>query len=138
MQPSGPMGVKVTVEWAGFRATMAAASSSLYSGSKLLLGFTCKGKKMPLKFRWTIAFLVFTLSRCFADDDHEMEEFLKREHSLSKPYQGTCGTGGGRALRGEDRYFQNNVLTHELVHALAAFLRLNHSISYASRLVVLS
>ncbi|XP_039855887.1 lectin, mannose-binding 2-like a isoform X2 [Simochromis diagramma] len=89
MQPSGPMGVKVTVQWAGFRATMAAASSSsLYSGSKLLLGFTCKGKKMPLKFRWTIAFLVVTLSRCFADDDHEMEEFLKREHSLSKPYQG--------------------------------------------------
>uniref|UniRef100_A0A668RWX4 L-type lectin-like domain-containing protein n=2 Tax=Oreochromis aureus TaxID=47969 RepID=A0A668RWX4_OREAU len=43
---------------------------------------------MPLKFRWTIAFLVVTLSRCFADDDHEMEEFLKREHSLSKPYQG--------------------------------------------------
>ncbi|XP_006789001.1 lectin, mannose-binding 2-like a isoform X1 [Neolamprologus brichardi] len=66
----------------------AASSSSLYSGSKLLLGFTCKGKKMPLKFRWTIAFLVVTLSRCFADDDHEMEEFLKREHSLSKPYQG--------------------------------------------------
>ncbi|XP_004538101.1 lectin, mannose-binding 2-like a isoform X2 [Maylandia zebra] len=43
---------------------------------------------MPLKFRWTIAFLVVTLSLCFADDDHEMEEFLKREHSLSKPYQG--------------------------------------------------
>ncbi|XP_005720556.1 lectin, mannose-binding 2-like a isoform X2 [Pundamilia nyererei] len=43
---------------------------------------------MPLKFCWTIAFLVVTLSLCFADDDHEMEEFLKREHSLSKPYQG--------------------------------------------------
>lgn len=43
---------------------------------------------MPFKSYWTLAFLIFTISRCFADDDHEMEEFLKREYSLSKPYQG--------------------------------------------------
>lgn len=33
--------------------------------------------------------LLFTIDRCFSEDDHEMEEFLKREYSLSKPYQGT-------------------------------------------------
>lgn len=69
---------------------------------------------MPFKLYWTVAFLLFTLNRCFADDDHEMEEFLKREHSLSKPYQGTCGKGG--AHRGEDRCFQNNALTDQISH----------------------
>lgn len=47
-------------------------------------------KIMPLKSHWTLVFLIFTVSRCFADDDHEMEEFLKREYSLSKPYQGNA------------------------------------------------
>uniref|UniRef100_A0A3B4A0A9 L-type lectin-like domain-containing protein n=1 Tax=Periophthalmus magnuspinnatus TaxID=409849 RepID=A0A3B4A0A9_9GOBI len=32
-------------------------------------------------------------SSCFSDDDHEMEEFLKREFSLSKPYQGVGSLG---------------------------------------------
>lgn len=45
---------------------------------------------MPLKPRWAFAFLVFTVSLCVAEDDHEMEEFLKREYSLSKPYQGNA------------------------------------------------
>lgn len=47
-------------------------------------------KRMPLKPRRAFVFLVFTASLCFADDDHEMEEFLKREYSLSKPYQGNA------------------------------------------------
>ncbi|KAM9841664.1 lectin, mannose-binding 2-like a [Aulostomus maculatus] len=34
-----------------------------------------------------------TRGMCFADDDHEMEEFLKREYSLSKPYQGVGSLG---------------------------------------------
>uniref|UniRef100_A0A3Q0SIQ6 Lectin, mannose-binding 2-like a n=1 Tax=Amphilophus citrinellus TaxID=61819 RepID=A0A3Q0SIQ6_AMPCI len=73
---------------------MAAASgSSHHSDSKLLVRFTCRGKKMPFKLYWTVVFFLFTLNRCFADDDHEMEEFLKREHSLSKPYQGVGSSG---------------------------------------------
>ncbi|XP_035524074.1 lectin, mannose-binding 2-like a [Morone saxatilis] len=50
-------------------------------------------EKMPFKSLWTFAFLILTASRCFADDDHEMEEFLKREFSLSKPYQGVGSLG---------------------------------------------
>ncbi|XP_030598467.1 lectin, mannose-binding 2-like a isoform X2 [Archocentrus centrarchus] len=73
---------------------MAATSgSSHHSDSKLLVRFTCRGKKMPFKLYWTVVFFLFTLNRCFADDDHEMEEFLKREHSLSKPYQGVGSSG---------------------------------------------
>uniref|UniRef100_UPI003AAC5853 lectin, mannose-binding 2-like a isoform X3 n=1 Tax=Centroberyx gerrardi TaxID=166262 RepID=UPI003AAC5853 len=49
---------------------------------------------MPFKSYWTAALLILTLGRCFADDDHhELEEFLKREYSLSKPYQGVGSAG---------------------------------------------
>ncbi|XP_069028234.1 lectin, mannose-binding 2-like a [Embiotoca jacksoni] len=51
------------------------------------------GKIMPFILYWNLAFLILTASRCFADDDHEMEEFLKREYSLSKPYQGVGSYG---------------------------------------------
>ncbi|XP_040053225.2 lectin, mannose-binding 2-like a [Gasterosteus aculeatus] len=50
-------------------------------------------KIMSFKPHWTLAFLLFASSRCFADGDHEMEEFLKREYSLSKPYQGVGSLG---------------------------------------------
>ncbi|KAK9532427.1 hypothetical protein VZT92_009809 [Zoarces viviparus] len=50
-------------------------------------------KTMSFKSYWTFAFLMFASSRCSADDDHEMEEFLKREYSLSKPYQGVGSLG---------------------------------------------
>lgn len=52
---------------------------------------------IPFNPRWAFVLLFLTESLCFADDDHEMEEFLKREYSLSKPYQGnvTWHTGGG-------------------------------------------
>uniref|UniRef100_A0A8C7HQA1 Lectin, mannose-binding 2-like a n=1 Tax=Oncorhynchus kisutch TaxID=8019 RepID=A0A8C7HQA1_ONCKI len=44
---------------------------------------------MTPKTYWTFVIILITTCRSFADDDnHEMEEFLKREHSLSKPYQG--------------------------------------------------
>ncbi|KAF7662952.1 hypothetical protein LDENG_00221920 [Lucifuga dentata] len=43
---------------------------------------------MAFKYYWTIVLFILTVNHCFADDDHEMEEFLKREYSLSKPYQG--------------------------------------------------
>ncbi|XP_026152477.1 lectin, mannose-binding 2-like a isoform X2 [Mastacembelus armatus] len=52
-----------------------------------------RGKMLPWKLYWTFAFILFTTSRCFADDDHGMEEFLKREYSLSKPYQGVGSSG---------------------------------------------
>eukprot|EP00063_Salmo_salar_P016059 XP_013990894.1 PREDICTED: uncharacterized protein LOC106566875 isoform X3 [Salmo salar] len=43
---------------------------------------------MDLKTYWTFVFLLIATGRSFAEDGHyEMEEFLKREHSLSKPYQ---------------------------------------------------
>ncbi|TNN81161.1 VIP36-like protein [Liparis tanakae] len=69
---------------------MAAASSSEnYWEPKSLF----RRKIMSFKSCWTFAFLVFAICRCSADDDHEMEEFLKREYSLSKPYQGVGSLG---------------------------------------------
>lgn len=66
---------------------MAAVSGNhLYRGSKI----TSVRKIMHLKPRWAFVFIVLTARLCFADDDHEMEEFLKREYSLSKPYQGNA------------------------------------------------
>ncbi|XP_060916671.1 lectin, mannose-binding 2-like a isoform X1 [Labrus mixtus] len=50
-------------------------------------------KKMPFNLHWTFTVLIFIASRCSADEDHEMEEFLKREYSLSKPYQGVGSLG---------------------------------------------
>ncbi|AWP15307.1 putative VIP36-like protein [Scophthalmus maximus] len=70
---------------------MAAAcrSSSHCGESNSAFRFISRGKTMPFKSHGTLALLLLlTLSLCFADDDHEMEEFLKREYSLSKPYQG--------------------------------------------------
>uniref|UniRef100_A0A8C7ME17 Lectin, mannose-binding 2-like a n=1 Tax=Oncorhynchus kisutch TaxID=8019 RepID=A0A8C7ME17_ONCKI len=44
---------------------------------------------MALKLYWTFVFLLILAGRSFAEDGHyEMKEFLKREHSLSKLYQG--------------------------------------------------
>ncbi|KAJ8286553.1 hypothetical protein GJAV_G00040500 [Gymnothorax javanicus] len=37
--------------------------------------------------KWVFLYLIFIISRCWGDDGHELEEFLKREHSLAKPYQ---------------------------------------------------
>ncbi|CAL9683461.1 unnamed protein product [Knipowitschia caucasica] len=42
---------------------------------------------------FTFTLLCLHWSRCSSDDDHEMEEFLKREFSLSKPYQGVGSLG---------------------------------------------
>lgn len=56
-------------------------------------------KIMSFKPHWTLAFLLFASSRCFADGDHEMEEFLKREYSLSKPYQGNAACTTDRPQR---------------------------------------
>ncbi|XP_028273137.1 lectin, mannose-binding 2-like a isoform X2 [Parambassis ranga] len=48
---------------------------------------------MPCKLHLYLVLFIFTARQCFADDDHEMEEFLKREFSLSKPYQGVGSSG---------------------------------------------
>ncbi|XP_042250918.1 lectin, mannose-binding 2-like a isoform X1 [Thunnus maccoyii] len=73
---------------------MAADSrSNRCSGCKSLSSLFSTRNTMPCKSYWTLAFLIVIVSRCFADDDHEMEEFLKREYSLSKPYQGVGSSG---------------------------------------------
>ncbi|XP_036384937.1 lectin, mannose-binding 2-like a isoform X1 [Megalops cyprinoides] len=42
---------------------------------------------MAKNTRWIFLSLLLIASPCRSDDGHEMEEFLKREHSLTKPYQ---------------------------------------------------
>ncbi|XP_011603148.2 lectin, mannose-binding 2-like a isoform X2 [Takifugu rubripes] len=80
-----PIERKRIIQWAEPCPTMAAVCGNhLYRESKI----TILRKIMPLKPRWAFVFLIITTSLCSADDDHEMEEFLKREYSLSKPYQG--------------------------------------------------
>ncbi|KAM9793784.1 lectin, mannose-binding 2-like a isoform X2 [Syngnathus typhle] len=44
-------------------------------------------KMTPFKLLCYFILFIFTVNHCIADDDHEMEEFLKREYSLTKPYQ---------------------------------------------------
>ncbi|CAN9504505.1 unnamed protein product [Ophioblennius macclurei] len=68
---------------------MAAASRRNHLPSSL----PSKRKIMPFKSPFTLIFIVLAASWCFADDDHEMEEFLKREFSLTKPYQGVGSFG---------------------------------------------
>lgn len=62
---------------------------------------------MPKKMFFTLVFLYVTINGCFGDDDHEMEEFLKREYSLSKPYQGILIQGKMNGWMW-GRCFQNN------------------------------
>ncbi|XP_011480078.1 VIP36-like protein isoform X2 [Oryzias latipes] len=50
--------------------------------------FLHRGNRMSFKLFVMFILLLFTVEKGFSDDDHEMEEFLKREYSLSKPYQG--------------------------------------------------
>lgn len=86
MQLNEPIGRKTIIQWTKFSPTMAAVCGNhLYGVTKAFMW-----KRMPLKPRWAFVILVLTASLCFADDDHEMEEFLKREYSLSKPYQGNA------------------------------------------------
>lgn len=85
---------------------MAVVSRS--SDFKSLFSLFSKRKIMPLNSYWTLIVLIFTVSQCFSDDDHEMEEFLKREYSLSKPYQGNVThsvNGLGGMLLGEGQMF---------------------------------
>ncbi|XP_008422523.1 lectin, mannose-binding 2-like a isoform X1 [Poecilia reticulata] len=72
---------------------MAAVNSSKLSLSKSQLNVMSKWNIMPYKLHLIFTFLLLFVSLCFSDDDHEMEEFLKREFSLSKPYQGVGSLG---------------------------------------------
>lgn len=58
----------------------------------------CIWSTMPCKLYVFFTCLLLLVSRCFSDDDHEMEEFLKREFSLSKPYQGRRRTDVSRRM----------------------------------------
>uniref|UniRef100_A0A3B5QUQ1 Lectin, mannose-binding 2-like a n=1 Tax=Xiphophorus maculatus TaxID=8083 RepID=A0A3B5QUQ1_XIPMA len=72
---------------------MAAVNSSKHSRSKSQLNAISKWNIMQYKLYLICTFLLLFVSLCFSDDDHEMEEFLKREFSLSKPYQGVGSLG---------------------------------------------
>ncbi|XP_029024472.1 lectin, mannose-binding 2-like a isoform X1 [Betta splendens] len=73
---------------------MAAACSRNHSReSKSPFCFILRGNIMGFHIYRAVACLILTISPCFAEDDHEMEEFLKREYSLSKPYQGVGSLG---------------------------------------------
>ncbi|XP_007568989.1 lectin, mannose-binding 2-like a isoform X2 [Poecilia formosa] len=72
---------------------MAAVNSSKLSRSKSQLNVMSRWNIMPYKLHLIFTFLLLFVSLCFSDDDHEMEEFLKREFSLSKPYQGVGSLG---------------------------------------------
>ncbi|KAG5840970.1 VIP36-like protein [Anguilla rostrata] len=56
-------------------------SSTLFSDTVYCCG-------MFSQIRWVFFFLFFTASQCWSDEGYEREEFLKREYSLMKPYQG--------------------------------------------------
>ncbi|KAL4609450.1 VIP36-like protein isoform X2 [Arapaima gigas] len=69
-------------------ATMTGKESASERGCKSPLAWSCY-LKMSLRRCFSLLLLLLVCSsRCWGDDDHEMEEFLKREHSLTKPYQG--------------------------------------------------
>ncbi|XP_077593288.1 lectin, mannose-binding 2-like a isoform X2 [Stigmatopora nigra] len=67
---------------------MAAVSRSRYwrnAKSKSFIIPLCKMNSLKLLFSFILCIL--TIGPGSGDDDHEMEEFLKREYSLTKPYQ---------------------------------------------------
>ncbi|KAG9354453.1 hypothetical protein JZ751_001163 [Albula glossodonta] len=45
-------------------------------------------RSMISQLRWCFVFVLVTVSLCRGDEGYELEEFLKREYSLTKPYQG--------------------------------------------------
>ncbi|KAK0154837.1 VIP36-like protein [Merluccius polli] len=72
-------------------AAAAADQRDRRTGSKILSRL-----KMDFISYWTCVLILLASSRSLANDDddhHEMEEFLKREYSLSKPYQGVGSSG---------------------------------------------
>lgn len=65
-----------------------AASMNMFKLSSLPVPnivFNMRNVAMKL---FVVTFLLFLTSRCQGDDGLELEEFLKREYSLTKPYQG--------------------------------------------------
>ncbi|XP_047228790.1 lectin, mannose-binding 2-like a isoform X2 [Girardinichthys multiradiatus] len=72
---------------------MAAVNSSKLCCSESRLNVMFRWNRMIFKLHFMFTFLLLFVSLCFSDDDHEMEEFLKREFSLSKPYQGVGSLG---------------------------------------------
>ncbi|XP_035996066.1 lectin, mannose-binding 2-like a isoform X2 [Fundulus heteroclitus] len=72
---------------------MAAVNSSRLCCSKSRLNVMSRWNRMPCKLYFIFTFLLLFVSLGVSDDDHEMEEFLKREFSLSKPYQGVGSLG---------------------------------------------
>ncbi|XP_053709617.1 lectin, mannose-binding 2-like a [Synchiropus splendidus] len=69
------------------------AAASCWSDPQSLLTVFSTRRKMLFKSYFTVVVFICSTVLCLADDDHEMEEFLKREYSLSKPYQGVGSLG---------------------------------------------
>ncbi|KAI1905078.1 hypothetical protein AGOR_G00012230 [Albula goreensis] len=66
---------------------MAATMELLSAESRITFwNAICNRTMIQNMYRVFICILIIT-GRCWGDDGHEMEEFLKREHSLTKPYQ---------------------------------------------------
>ncbi|XP_015247425.1 PREDICTED: VIP36-like protein isoform X2 [Cyprinodon variegatus] len=72
---------------------MASVNSSRLRRSDSLFDVMFRRNIMPHKLFFLSTCLFLFAGSCFSDDDHEMEEFLKREFSLSKPYQGVGSLG---------------------------------------------
>ncbi|XP_038137966.1 lectin, mannose-binding 2-like a isoform X2 [Cyprinodon tularosa] len=72
---------------------MASVNSSKLRRSDSLFDVMFRRNIMPHKLYFISTCLFLFAGSCFPDDDHEMEEFLKREFSLSKPYQGVGSLG---------------------------------------------
>ncbi|XP_077478663.1 lectin, mannose-binding 2-like a isoform X2 [Stigmatopora argus] len=67
---------------------MAAVSRSRYWQNAKSKSFILPHSKMKaLKLLFSFILCILTIGHGSGDDDHEMEEFLKREYSLTKPYQ---------------------------------------------------
>ncbi|XP_036382823.1 VIP36-like protein isoform X1 [Megalops cyprinoides] len=68
-------------------ATSMTDGDLVWKSSGFISGVICC-RNMFTHTHWILLFLLITARQCWGDEGYEMEEFLKREYSLIKPYQG--------------------------------------------------
>ncbi|KAJ8260674.1 hypothetical protein COCON_G00163970 [Conger conger] len=66
---------------------MAATTKQSATKSRRPLRSVTRNRTMAVNMYWVLISITIMTNACWGDDGHEMEEFLKREHSLTKPYQ---------------------------------------------------
>ncbi|XP_006625589.3 lectin, mannose-binding 2-like a isoform X1 [Lepisosteus oculatus] len=66
----------------------AAMNGKVLAGARKGIFYFISFHNMIKKIPFAVVFILLTASPCWGDEGHEVEEFLKREHSLIKPYQG--------------------------------------------------